>query len=50
MTYVFAPVYLTLPKFVGAAAALLAGIPFTWAAVVTYCNATYAKKTGELIL
>ena len=32
----------------GGAAALLAGIPFTWAAIVTFGNSWWAKRTGLL--
>lgn len=32
---------------IGAAAALLSAIPFSWAAAVTFTNAAVAKKTGD---
>lgn len=30
----------------GAVAALLAGVPYSWSALVTYLNARHAKRTG----
>ena len=30
----------------GAIAALLAGIPYSWSAIVTFLNAKHAKHTG----
>jgi hypothetical protein len=32
----------------GAVAALLAGVPYSWSALVTYLNARHAKRTGAL--
>lgn len=32
----------------GAVAALLAGVPYSWSALVTYLNAHHAKRTGAL--
>ncbi|BDA43829.1 Putative tartrate transporter [Coccomyxa sp. Obi] len=35
-------------KVSGAIAALLAGIPYSWSAIVTFLNAKHAKHTGEM--
>ncbi|KAK9915973.1 hypothetical protein WJX75_006795 [Coccomyxa subellipsoidea] len=35
-------------KVSGAVAALLAGVPYSWSALVTYLNARHAKRTGEM--